>query len=61
MEYATLVVLLSLLQYIWFTMRVGSTRGKYKIEAPSCEGDDTWLRLFRVQHNTMEHLIFFIH
>lgn len=60
MENATLVVLLALLQYVWFTVRVGSTRGKYSVSAPACEGDETWTRMFRVQQNTMEQLIMFI-
>ena len=60
MEYASLIVLLALFQYFWFTMRVGISRGKYKVDAPSCEGDENWERLFRVQQNTMEQLIVFI-
>ena len=60
MEYATLVVLLALLQYIFFTARTGLGRGKYNIEAPTCSGDETWNRLFRVQQNTLEQLIIFI-
>ena len=60
MENATLIVLLALVQYLWFTIRVGSTRGKYSIDAPACEGDESWLRLFRVQQNTMEQLLVMI-
>ena len=60
MEYATLIVLLALLQYVWFTVRVGSTRGKYNVDAPACEGNETWERCFRVQQNTMEQLIMLI-
>lgn len=60
MEYATLIVLLALLQYVLFTMRVGQGRGKYKVSAPACEGDETFERLFRVQQNTMEQLIVFV-
>jgi len=60
MEYATLIVLLALLQYVFFTARVGLARGKYSINAPACDGDETWNRLFRVQQNTMEQLIVFI-
>lgn len=60
MEHATLIVLLALLQYMWFTIRVGATRGKYHIDAPACEGDETWVRMFRVQQNTMEQLIVMI-
>jgi len=60
MEYATLIVLLALLQYVWFTLRVGITRDKYSINAPACKGDETWERLFRVHQNTMEQLIMLI-
>jgi len=60
MEYATLIVLLALLQYVWFTLRVGMTRGKYEVNAPACDGDEAWERLFRVQQNTMEQLIMLI-
>jgi glutathione S-transferase len=60
MEYATLIVLLALVQYVWFTMRVGMGRGKYKVDAPACTGDDNFERLFRVQQNTLEQLIVFV-
>jgi len=60
MEHATLIVLLALLQYIWFTLRVGASRGKYNVDAPACEGDEAWERLFRVQQNTMEQLVIMI-
>ncbi len=60
MEYATLIVLLALLQYVWFTARVGLARGKYKIDAPACSGDENFERLFRVQQNTLEQLIIMI-
>ena len=60
MEHATLIVLLALFQYVWFTMRVGMARGKYKIEAPACGGDESFERLFRVQQNTLEQLVVFI-
>ena len=60
MEYATLIVLLALVQYVWFTMRTGMAREKYNIKAPACSGDEAWERLFRVQQNTLEQLIVFI-
>ena len=60
MEHATLIVLLALLQYIWFTIRVGANRGKYHVDAPACEGDEAWARLFRVQQNTLEQLVVMI-
>jgi uncharacterized membrane protein YecN with MAPEG domain len=60
MDHATLIVLLALLQYVFFTGRVGLARGKYKVNAPACDGDENWNRLFRVQQNTLEQLIVFI-
>ena len=60
MANATLMVLLALLQYIFFTGRVGLGRGKYKVDAPACGGDENFERLFRVQQNTMEQLIVFV-
>lgn len=60
MEYATLIVLLALLQYTWFTMRVGKGREMYNIKAPACTGNENFERLFRVQQNTMEQLVVFI-
>ncbi len=60
MDHPTLIVLLALLQYILFTGRVGLARGKYHVDAPACEGDDNFNRLFRVQQNTLEQLVIFI-
>ena len=60
MENASLIVLLALLQYVWFTVRVGATRGKFNVNAPACKGDETWERSFRIQQNTMEQLIVLI-
>ncbi len=60
MESATLIVLLALGVYLWFTGRVGGTRNKYEVEAPECTGHPQWERLFRVQQNTLEQLIVFI-
>ena len=60
MEYATLIVLLALLQYIWFSVRVGFNREKLEVQAPACSGNETFERLFRVQQNTLEQLIVFI-
>ena len=60
METATLIVMLALLEYFVFTVRVGASRGKYGVKAPSCAGNDKFERLFRVQQNTLEQLIIFI-
>jgi uncharacterized membrane protein YecN with MAPEG domain len=60
METATLIVMLALLEYFWFTGRVGAYRGKYKVDAPKCTGDDIFEKALRVQQNTLEQLIIFI-
>ena len=60
MEFATLVIMLALAQYIFFVGKTGQFRGKYEINAPSCSGDVNFERMFRIQQNTMEQLVIFI-
>lgn len=60
MEIAVLLILVALAQYVFFSARVGSARGKHGVEAPKTDGHETWERLFRVQMNTLEQLIVFI-
>ncbi len=60
MENAVLIILLSLVQFTWFSVRVGIARGKYGVDAPKTTGNEIWERLYRVQQNTMEQLILFI-
>ena len=60
MIYAVLIILLALVQYLYFSMRVGAARAKYGVSAPSTSGDEQFERLFRVQMNTLEQLIVFI-
>jgi uncharacterized MAPEG superfamily protein len=59
-HYIALIILIALLQYCYFTFRVGLLRGKYGVLAPKCTGNDTWERMFRVQQNTMEQLVVFV-
>lgn len=54
MESAVLVILLSLAQFTYFSVRVGASRTKHGVNAPSTSGDENWERLYRVQQNTME-------
>lgn len=60
MEYAVLIILVALLQFLAFTVRVGLNRGKLGIEAPKTSGNETWERMYRVQQNTLEQLMLFI-
>jgi glutathione S-transferase len=60
MEYTFIIILIALLQYLFFVGRTGFSREKYGVKAPKTAGHDVWERIFRVQQNTMEQLIIFI-
>jgi glutathione S-transferase len=53
------VTLAVLLMYFWIIFNVGKARGKYQISAPSVDGPPEFLRVIRVQVNTVEQLVFF--
>jgi uncharacterized MAPEG superfamily protein len=55
-----LVVGLVLAQYIYFSIMVGSARGKYGVAAPATTGNDMFERYFRVHMNTLELLVAFV-
>ena len=60
MNHVYLLILLALVQYMYFTARVGSARVKFGVEAPRTTGNDNFERIFRVQQNTLEQLVVFI-
>ncbi|WP_158971785.1 MAPEG family protein [Paraglaciecola sp. L3A3] len=60
MEYAAIVTLVALLEYMFFTFKVGFSREKYSVFAPAVTGHPTFERMYRVQQNTLEQLIIFI-
>jgi uncharacterized MAPEG superfamily protein len=60
MELPALVTLVALLEYMFFSIRVGATRAKYGVEAPATSGDPEWERYHRVHQNTLEQLIVFL-
>ena len=60
MEWVTLVAMLALVQYVYFSMKVGWARGKYKVKAPKVAGHAEFERHFRVHQNTMEQLVIFL-
>lgn len=60
MELTILVVCLALLQYIYFSIRVGGARAKYGVRAPAMSGHQIFERHLRVQQNTLEQLVIFI-
>lgn len=60
MEHVALVILLALLEYQFFSFKVGMARGKYDIKAPAISGHEVFDRYYRVHMNTLEQLIVFI-
>ncbi len=60
MEILAIVTILALGQYVFFSIQVGSYRGKYGVKAPAVSGAPEFERMFRVQQNTMEQLVVFL-
>jgi len=60
MEYSMIIILLAMIQYLFFGLRTGLARTKYNVQPPKTTGDETWERLHRVHQNTLEQLIVFI-
>jgi len=55
--YTAFVTLVDIVIYFVFLINVGRARRKYKIDAPIMEGPDGFLRVIRVQENTVEQMI----
>lgn len=60
MELPAIVTLIALLEYMYFTFVVGTSRAKYDVPAPAVSGNPEWERRFRVQQNTLEQLMVFL-
>jgi len=60
MDLVTLIVFLTLTEYIVFIAIVGGARNKYGVAAPATTGNSQWERLHRIQVNTTEQLVLFI-
>ena len=60
MEAVAIVTILALAQFVFFSIQVGSMRGKHEIKAPATSGHPEFERMFRIQQNTMEQLVAFI-
>jgi glutathione S-transferase len=54
--YTAFATLIDMAIYFVLIWNVGGARRKYKIEAPATEGPDAFLRVLRVQTNTVEQL-----
>lgn len=60
MAWVTIVAMLALLEYFFFSVKVGQARGKYGVKAPATTGNEHFERYNRVHQNTLEQLIMFI-
>jgi glutathione S-transferase len=60
MTAVAIVLLLALLEYIFFAMRVGAARARYGVKAPATSGNADFERYFRIHQNTLESLIVFV-
>lgn len=60
MELTAIVTIVALLEYMFFSFRVGSSRAKFGVVAPATSGHPEWERMFRVQQNTLEQLVVFL-
>jgi glutathione S-transferase len=58
--YTELVTVLALLVYVWTSFKVGGARAKYQVPAPATDGPPEFQRVFRVQMNTLEQIVFFL-
>ena len=60
MEFPALVIMIALLEYMFFSFRVGTSRAKFGVEAPATSGHPEWERMHRAHQNTVEQLVIFI-
>jgi glutathione S-transferase len=60
MAWVTLVTMLALTEYLFFTVKVGLVRQTYGVKAPATTGNEMFERYYRVHQNTMELLVMFI-
>lgn len=60
MAYVTVIAMLALIEYVYFSVLVGAARGRAGIEAPAVSGDPAFERTFRAHQNTMEQLVIFV-
>lgn len=58
--YPAAVTLLTLLFYALVTMNCGRNRAKHHVAAPAVTGNEEYERAYRVQMNTLEHMVFFL-
>jgi uncharacterized membrane protein YecN with MAPEG domain len=57
---SALVTGLALLLYLVVSAAVSAARGRLKVPAPATTGNAVFERIYRVQQNTLEQLVFFL-
>ena len=60
LSFPALVTILALALYIATFLNVGRLRRRFAIEAPAINGPPEFERALRIQHNTIEQLIWFL-
>lgn len=60
MEYVTVIVMLALIEYLYFSVTVGRARTRHGVDAPATSGDEVFERFHRAHQNTMEQLVVFV-
>lgn len=60
MAWVTIVAMLALLEYFYFSIQVGQARAKFGVKAPATTGNEQFERYHRVHQNTMEQLVMFL-
>ena len=60
MDYVTIIVMLALIQFLYFGVAVGRARARHGVVAPATHGDEVFERFHRAHQNTLEQLIVFI-
>ena len=54
-----LITMIASIIYFVCSGKVGAARAKHEVSAPKTDGPDEFLRVYRVQQNTLEQLIVF--
>jgi glutathione S-transferase len=60
MAWVTIVAMLALIEYFFFSIKVGQARAKYGVKAPATTGNEHFERYHRVHQNTLEQLVIFL-
>ncbi|MFN8641004.1 MAG: MAPEG family protein [Candidatus Binatia bacterium] len=60
MDFAALVALLALIEYLVISVMTGRARAAYGVKAPATTGHPMFERWYRVQMNTLEQLVIFL-